>query len=74
MPSVNVQEVRKYLLVLVVAVVALDAVVLGIYYGMHIADRPEKTQETFVAVWVVVTLIIVATIMKKLRRSRFRRS
>ncbi len=74
MPSVNVQEVRKYLLVLVVAVVALDAVVLGIYYGMHIADRPEKTQETFVAVWVVVTLIIVATIMKKLRRARFRRS
>jgi heme/copper-type cytochrome/quinol oxidase subunit 4 len=74
MPSVNVQEVRKYLLALVVAVVALDAVVLGIYYGMHIADRPEKTQETFVAVWVVVTLIIVATIMKKLRRSRFRRS
>lgn len=74
MPSVNVQEVRKYLLILVVAVVALDAVVLGIYYGMHIADRPEKTQETFVAVWVVVTLLIVATIMKRLRRARFRRS
>ena len=74
MPNVNVQEVRKYLLMLVVAVVALDAVVLGIYYGMHIAERPEKTQETFVAVWVVLTLLVVATIMKKLRRARFRRS
>jgi heme/copper-type cytochrome/quinol oxidase subunit 4 len=74
MPSVNIQEVRKYLIVLVVAVVALDAVVLGIYYGMHIAERPERTQETFVAVWVVVTLLVVATIMKKLRRARFRRS
>ena len=74
MPNVNVQEVRKYLLILVVAVVALDAVVLGIYHGMHIAERPEKTQETFVAVWVVLTLLVVATIMKKLRRARFRRS
>jgi hypothetical protein len=74
MPTVNVQEVRKYLLVLIVAVVALDAVVLGIYYGLHIADRPVKTQETFVAVWVVITLLVVATIMKKLRRARFRRT
>jgi heme/copper-type cytochrome/quinol oxidase subunit 4 len=73
MPSVNIQEVRKYLLTLVVAVVALDAVVLGIYYGMHIGDRTAKTQETFVVVWVVLTLLIVTTIMKKLRRARFRR-
>ncbi len=70
MPSIDVQAVRKYLLMLVVAVVALDAVVLGVYYGMHIADRPVKIQETFVAVWVVLTLLVVTTIMKKLRRAR----
>ena len=73
MPSVNVQEVRKYLIMLVVAVVALDAAVLGVYYGMHIADRPEKTQQMFVAVWVVLTLLVVTTIMRKLRRARVRR-
>jgi predicted membrane channel-forming protein YqfA (hemolysin III family) len=73
MPSVNVQEVRKYLMMLVVAVVALDAAVLGVYYGMHIADRPAKTQQMFVAVWVVLTLLVVTTIMRKLRRARVRR-
>jgi uncharacterized membrane protein len=75
MPTVNapIQEVRKYLLMLIAAVVVLDAVVLGVYYGMHIADRPEKIQQTFVAVWVVLTLLVVTTIMRKLRQARVRR-
>ena len=73
MPNVNAQAVRKYLIILVVAVVALDAVVLGVYYSMHIADRPVRTQQTFVAVWVVLTLLLVTTIMKKLRQARIRR-
>lgn len=72
MPSVNTQALRKYLIILVAAVVALDAVVLGVYYGMHIAERPMRTQQTFVAVWVVLTLLVVTTIMKKLRRARVR--
>jgi hypothetical protein len=74
MPSVNVQEVRKYLIMLVVAIVALDAAILGVYYGMHIAARPARTQQTFVAVWVVLTLFVVTTIMRKLRRARVRQS
>jgi hypothetical protein len=40
---------------------------------MHIADRPARTQETFVAVWVVLTLFLVTTLMKKIRQSRIRR-
>ena len=74
MPSATAEQVRKYLLTLVVAVVVLDGVVLAVYYGMHIADRPARMQETFVAVWVVLTLLVVTTIMKKLRQARIRRS
>jgi putative Mn2+ efflux pump MntP len=74
MPSATAQEIRKYLITLIVAVVALDAVVLGIYYGMHIQERPVRTQQTFVAVWVVATLLVVTTIMKKMRKARVRRS
>jgi len=73
MPSSSPQQVRKYLLILIAAVVALDAVVLGVYYGLHIADRPVRTQQTFVAVWVVLTLFVVTSIMKKLRQARIRR-
>lgn len=64
------QLMKKYLLRLVIAVVALDTAVIGIYYGLHIADRPVRTQQTFIAVWVVVTLLIVTTLMKKIRQAR----
>jgi uncharacterized membrane-anchored protein len=37
---------------------------------MHIADRPERTQQTFVAVWVVLTLLVVTTQVKRIRKMR----
>lgn len=61
---------KKYLLRLVVAVVVLDSVVIGVYYALHIADRPVRAQQTFIAVWVVATLLIVTTLMKKIRQAR----
>ena len=61
---------KKYLLRLVIAVALLDSVVIGLYYALRIGERPERTQQTFVAVWVVVTLFIVTTLMKKIRQAR----
>ena len=66
-------ELRKHVLTLLVAVVALDALMVAAYYGFHVRDRLEKTQMTFVAVWVVLTLIVVTTIMKRIRQVRRRR-
>ena len=63
-------ELRKRTLVLIASVVVLDAVVIGIYYAFHIPERPIKTQETFVAVWVVLTLLVVVTQMKEIRKFR----
>ena len=53
--------------------VVLDAIMVGIYYSFHLRDRLPKKQQTFVAVWVVLTLIVVSTIMKRIRRARGRR-
>lgn len=67
------QELRKRMLVLIASVAVTHGVIIGIYYWLHIADRPVKTQQTFVAVWVVVTLAVVTMQMKgirKLRRAR----
>ena len=61
---------KRYLLRLVIAVALLDSVVIGLYYALRIGERPERTQQTFVAVWVVVTLFIVTTLMKKIRQAR----
>lgn len=72
MPPSN-REMKSLLMTLVGALVALDAVVIGLYYGFHIQDRPLKTQQTFVAVWVVVTLIVVTTMLRRIRVARRRR-
>jgi hypothetical protein len=67
------RELKGYLLKLVVGVGVLDAIAIGLYYALHIADRPVNTQEVFIAVWVVLTLIIVTTMMKRIRVARRRR-
>lgn len=73
MPRSTTPEMKKHLLTLVGAVVVLDAAFIGAYYGFHVQDRAAKTQQAYVAVWVVLTLIIVTTLMKKIRQARRRR-
>jgi hypothetical protein len=68
--SPNRREIKRQLLILMASVVVLDAGIIGLYYAAHIQDRPVKTQQTFVAVWVVLTLIVVTTMMKRIRRLR----
>jgi hypothetical protein len=69
----NTSQMKRLLLTLVASVVVLDAIMVGIYYAFHLRDRLPKTQQTFVAVWVVLTLIVVTTIMKRIRQARGRR-
>ena len=72
MTSPLAAELRRLLLTLVVTIVVLDGLIIGAYYALHVNQRSVKTQETFVAVWVVLTLLIVATMMKKIRQARRR--
>jgi hypothetical protein len=68
------RELKRYLFRLVAGVVILDAIAIGLYYGLHIADRTVNAQKAFTAVWVVLTLIIVTTMMKRIREARRRGS
>ena len=61
---------RKLLLTMVSLVVGLDAVAMGIYYGLGIAQRTNRLQTAFVAVWTVATLAIVLVYMKRIRQLR----
>lgn len=69
-PTPVTKELKRLLLTMIVLVVVLDGIIIGLYYLFHIADRPVKTQETFVAVWVVITLLVVTTMMKRIRVAR----
>ena len=73
MPGPVTREAKKYLIQLVVGVAVLDAIMIGAYYWFSISLRPTRTQQTFIAVWVVLTLIVVTTLMKKIRQARLRR-
>ena len=64
------REVKRLLLILVGAVVVLDAAVIGLYYALRLPDRPVKQQQMFVAIWVVLTLIVVTTMRKRIRQTR----
>jgi hypothetical protein len=70
MPAPVTKELKRLLLTMIVLVVVLDSLIIGLYYAFHVGDRPVKTQETFVAVWVVLTLLVVTTMMKRIRVAR----
>jgi len=73
MPPTATREVKKYLIQLIIGVGVLHAIMIGLYYWLRISLRPERTQQTFVAVWVILTLVVVTPLMKKIRQSRIRR-
>jgi hypothetical protein len=66
-------ELKKLTLLLIASIVALDAIMIGTYYALHVNARAIKTQQTYVAVWVVLTLAVVTTMMKRIRAARRRR-
>jgi len=66
----NRRAIQRLILILVGAVVVLDAAVIGLYYAFDIEARPIKQQQLFVAVWVVLTLTVVTTMMRKIRVAR----
>jgi hypothetical protein len=72
MPGPVTREIKTYLIQLIIGVVVLDAIMIGLYYGFTVSLRAARTQQTFVAVWVVLTLIVVTTLMKKIRKARRR--
>jgi hypothetical protein len=66
-------ELKKLTLLLIASIVVLDAIMIGAYYALHVNVRAIKTQQTYVAVWVVLTLAVVTTMMKRIRAARRRR-
>ena len=64
-------SLRRAVLRLVIGVVVLDAVALAIYYLAGIDHAPSRTQTTFVITWSVVTAVLVAFLLRRVRAVRF---
>ncbi len=65
---------RRATLNLVGGVLALDAVALGGYYLAGIAHAAPRTQTVYAMAWTLATALVVAVLLKRVRRARFDRT
>ena len=64
---------RKAVFHLVLGVVVLHGAALSIYYLAGIDRSPPRTRQIFTVLWLVATAIVVAVLLKRVRRLRDRR-
>ncbi len=65
-------ELRRLLLRMVLAVVAVHAVAIGLYHALEIERRPQRTRNVFVVAWTLATLPVVLVGMTSIRKVRLR--
>lgn len=65
-------ELKRYLSWMVVAVIAVDAVAIGLYYALRVRSAPPRTQALFTGAWMVLTLVVVLTGLTRIRAARVR--
>jgi cytochrome bd-type quinol oxidase subunit 1 len=65
-------ELRRHVLHLVLAVVALDVVAIGAYELLRIEARDSLTRQLYMGGWTLVTLVVVLTFMARIRAARLR--
>jgi hypothetical protein len=63
-------EGRRLLFQMVLAVVVLDAAAIGAYTVAGIATAGPRVRTLFTAVWTIVTAVVVAVGMRRIRRHR----
>lgn len=62
--------IKHHLFVLVGAILAVDAIAIAIFYALHLNDNPGPRQQTFIGIWILISLGIVAIQQRKIRRAR----
>ena len=61
---------RRVTLQLIVGVCALDGLALAVYFLAGIAHAGAHTRMTFSVVWTVATALVVAILLRRVRRAR----
>jgi hypothetical protein len=69
----KIAALRKATFRLILGVLLLDAVAFAGYYLADIKHAAERTQTVYVMVWTLSTALVVAVLLKPVRRARFRR-
>ncbi len=68
--AVRRAALRRASLQLLLGVVALDALAMGVYYYGGIQHGSQTTRMYFTVVWTVATALVVAVLLKRVRKIR----
>jgi hypothetical protein len=63
-------QLKRYLLLMVAAVVMLDGAAIGLYYALHVKRASVVMQQAFAGAWIVLTLAVVMTGLSRIRNAR----
>jgi hypothetical protein len=63
---------RSAVLRLVLSIFLLDAIAIAAYYLARLERRPVSVQYPFLAVWLLLTLVVVVTGLQRVRAARTR--
>lgn len=70
-PSADRDTIKHHLIVMVSAIVIVDVVAIAALYALHLNDTPGPMQQTFIGIWILISLAIVFIQQRKIRRVRF---
>jgi hypothetical protein len=69
-PPTASEAIKHHLIVMVAAIVAVDVIAIAAFYALHLNGNAGPMQQTFIGIWILVCLTIVAVQQRKIRRAR----
>jgi len=64
------EVIKRQLILMIAAVVILDAIAIPVFYLFHFNSVPGPRQNKFIGAWMLLSAIVVAIQMRKIRRAR----
>ena len=62
--------VKHHLLIMIIAIVVLDAIAIPVFFLLHLNDQAGSGQNTYIGIWTLLSAIVVALQLRKIRRAR----
>ena len=69
-PSADRDSINHHLLVMVAAIAVVDVIAIAAFYAAHLNNNPGPKQQTFIGIWILISLAIVFIQQRKIRRVR----
>jgi len=66
------EAIKYHLMRMIIAIVILDSFAIAVFYLFHFNSDTGSRRNTFVGVWMLLSAIVVAIQLRKIRKARMR--